>query len=82
MQSSGYRTLQTILGLAALPLAVWPLVQYLLDREQNRLFRTLFGDPTGSARWLIPVAILVVIGVICIVLDELAKRADRATPEQ
>ena len=76
MDSSGYKALQTVITIAALPLAVWPLVQFALGNEQNEIFRTIFGDPTGAARWMIPVAVLVVGFIVVVVLDELAKRAD------
>lgn len=74
MSSSGYRALQTILGISAFPLAIWPLVQYFLGNQQNRIFRSIFGDPEGSLRWIIPVIVLVVIALICWALDALDRR--------
>lgn len=76
MESSGFKALQTVIAIAAFPLAIWPLVQFALGNEQNRIFRTIFGDPTGAARWMIPAAILVIGFIIVVVLDELAKRAE------
>ncbi|EIE98988.1 hypothetical protein [Saccharomonospora glauca] len=69
--------IQTVVVLAAIPLGVIPLVQYLTSDDHGGLFTTLFGEQTGSLAVLLPALIIVGALVIVGALEAVKRRGKK-----
>lgn len=66
--------LQGIAALIGITLGLIPLVWWALDGQHSAIFRWVFGAPSGSMAYVVPlVVIAVVIGFIA-VLERLKRR--------
>ncbi|WP_072485342.1 hypothetical protein OH786_35795 (plasmid) [Streptomyces atratus] len=69
---------QTVAVLAAIPLGVIPLVQYLASSDHGRLFRALFGEQTGSMALLLP-GLVIAVAVVIVGVAEVGKKRGGAS---
>lgn len=63
-----------IIVVIAIPLGVLPLVRQLFSFGPGRLFDWVFREPTDNAAWIIPVAVIILSGIVVIAIEELPKR--------
>lgn len=67
--------LQGASALFGITLGLIPLVRWVLQREHGAIFRWMFGDPSGSMAYAVPLVVIVAtIGFIA-ALEGLKRRA-------
>lgn len=70
-----YDAIQTVVALATILIAVVPLGQWLFTGDHGRVFRALFGEQTGAAAFLIPIATIVVALIVILALEPMKRKA-------
>lgn len=72
-QSKVFEVVQTAAVLAAIPLGLIPLIQYVVSDDHGALFRALFGEPTGSMGLVLP-GLVIVVALVIVGVAEAAKK--------
>ncbi|MFF8916091.1 hypothetical protein ACF08M_22860 [Streptomyces sp. NPDC015032] len=72
-RSKVFEVIQTVAVLAAIPLGLIPLVQYIASDDHGDLFRALFGEQTGSMGLLLP-GLVIVVALVIVGVAEVAKK--------
>lgn len=77
-KSKVFEVVQTVAVLAAIPLGVIPLVQYLASSDHGSLFRALFGERTGSMALVLP-GLVIAVALVIVGVAEVAKKRGPAS---